>query len=177
MVDEYHASGSIPVSAMKLLVGRALADKEFLFEIRDAAGTVVSSGTNSTSGTISMSNIEFDEGDIGKTRSFVFSEQQGRDATVRYDDTRYRLDVEVSDNGDGTLTIVPSWFVLHAGEGLSTPAAGLEHVDGSQLGFTNYVKVPMPLTGLRPGTLVSVAFTLVVVIGCVMLGVSKRRQC
>ena len=121
--------GGITVS--KTLTGRAMGANEFDFTIEalDAAGHDVPAGdaafstvTGAAAGTAErmrgkLSSLTFTQADAGDTFTYIIDEVEPADgdadklAGVTYDDTRYKLTIAVTDNGNGTLdlehTIVP----------------------------------------------------------------------
>lgn len=105
----YSAAGSWTPAASKTLatsagVSVSLAEGQFTFQVTDAEGEVVSTGTNAADGTVSFSAVAFDENDAGKSFTYTLSEVTGDDETISYDSQAYTATVTVADNGDGTLS-------------------------------------------------------------------------
>ena len=110
--NEYHATGEITLRAWKQLIGRALADGEFTFDLLAEAeeegqpSPVIQTKTNQADGSIVFDPIEFDETDIGKTYYYFVREKAGSDETINYDTSTFGYSVKVVDNGDGTLSFL-----------------------------------------------------------------------
>lgn len=97
---------SSPTSAgltiTKTLSGRDMLAGEFAFQLVDAAGKVVSSGTNDVEGKVELPAVTFTEpGDF----AYTLREETGDAAGVTYDNRAYSLRAHVADNGDGTLAV------------------------------------------------------------------------
>ena len=118
--NEYHASGTVDLKALKTLEGRDLKDNEFNFKLEkltdegdDEKAEEVGTATNSADGKIVFSHesiqaLRFTEADAGKTYRFRVSEAvpagEDADSTVDYDSqSSFVYTVKVVDNGDGTL--------------------------------------------------------------------------
>ena len=91
---------SVTPNAGKKLTGRALTAGEFSFEVRDADGTVVSSGMNDAAGNVKFDAITLDAAGVYE---YTLAEKVGSEAGVTYDAATYRMTVTVTDKGDGTL--------------------------------------------------------------------------
>lgn len=97
---------SSPTSAgltiTKTLSGRDMLAGEFAFQLVDAAGKVVSTGTNDVEGKVELPAVTFTEpGDF----AYTLREETGDAAGVTYDNRAYSLRAHVADNGDGTLAV------------------------------------------------------------------------
>ena len=97
---------SSPTSAgltiTKTLSGRDMLAGEFAFQLVDAAGKVVSTGTNDVEGKVELPAVTFTEpGDF----AYTLREEMGDAAGVTYDNRAYSLRAHVADNGDGTLAV------------------------------------------------------------------------
>lgn len=73
---------------------QSLEDKTFTFDLTDADGAVVATGTTDASGAISFnSQLSFKE--AGTYTYYLMEEADGSDASVEYDTCRYRITVTV----------------------------------------------------------------------------------
>lgn len=128
----YGAEGEGGIVVNKQLDGRPMANNEFTFSIAGKdSGSVTADEANAkltdadksfkntgaaANTSISMAklqNVSFDQNDAGKTYSYIVDETTTDDADalpgVTCDQTQYRVDIQVVDNGDGnmhTLTTV-----------------------------------------------------------------------
>ena len=127
--NTYEAKGEIVLPAMKKLLGeRALEEGQFTFELKDAEGNVLSTKTNGADGSVLFDPITYTQDDIYdvdengvysgadvKTHTYTISEvipegaEDKGDGTYflngyTYDGTVYAVAVELTDNGDGTIT-------------------------------------------------------------------------
>lgn len=107
------------VEVRKVLTGRDLAAGEFSFQLKDEAGSVVSEGTNDADGRISLPEVEFE---APGTYTYQLSEVTGSDPSIDYDDAEYALVAEVTDGGNGTLSV--EWSVVGAADGEEASADG-----------------------------------------------------
>ena len=113
--NTYEAKGSIDLKAWKDLQGRSLKDGEFTFVLTDGEGNEITTVTNNAEGLVlfaakdgeevNISELNFDQGDVGKTFHFAVYERKGSDPTVNYSDAVFGYEVTVLDNGDGTLSL------------------------------------------------------------------------
>lgn len=89
------------ITAEKELVGRALIDGEFEFELYDENGTLLQTKTNVGK------NVTFDKLTLSTagTHRFTVKEKIGTLAGVTYDRAEYVVTVTVADNGAGQLTV------------------------------------------------------------------------
>lgn len=109
--NRYKASGKLQISGLKMLAGSraaAVAGGEFTFKVRDKNDpnpltNVVATGstTGNTAGSgyeVTFTDIEYSEGDIGKTFYYVVEEDQGTAPGMSYDSEKIELIVTVSDS-------------------------------------------------------------------------------
>ncbi len=90
------------VAVNKKLTGRSLTDGEFSFELLDADGETVATGTNTSSGAVALSPLTYTEpGEY----TYTLREVDGGKTidNVAHDSATYAVAVKVTDNGDGTL--------------------------------------------------------------------------
>ena len=124
----HNAAGGIVTT--KTLHGHDMADRQFTFQVEALDGTGTTAAGNAkrigindgTTGTyrndsaakdgekITMktadgNDIEFTTKDIGKTFKYKFSEVKGNQAGYTYDKAVYTVELWVTDDGDGTLTL------------------------------------------------------------------------
>ncbi len=89
----------VTIRGVKELTGRNLVQGEFAFTLT-GHGYLMNT-TNKADGTIAFTPITLD---AAGTYTFTITEYQGNKGGVSYDDNDYQVTVEVSDNGDGTLS-------------------------------------------------------------------------
>ena len=99
-------STTVALAGTKKLAGKDLTDDMFSFVVKDADGKTVATATNKKDGTIAFGEIGFA---AAGTYTYTVSEVKGSAAGITYDDTNYTITVEVTDNGDGTLTAKSSY--------------------------------------------------------------------
>lgn len=93
-------------SASKTLTNRHMVDNEFSFVVKEG-DKVVSSGLSKADGTVVFTPIGYT--DAG-TYNYTISEVKGNLTGVGYTDAVYYLTVEVTDNLDGTMTAVGTYY-------------------------------------------------------------------
>jgi pilin isopeptide linkage protein/LPXTG-motif cell wall-anchored protein len=105
--NEYHAKGKVNFKAWKqVLNGFKPEAEQFSFELRDERNNVVATGKNDAGGTVTFSDLNFNETHVGKTFTYIAREVQGNDNKVVYDNSTINYTVTVKDNYDGTLSLV-----------------------------------------------------------------------
>lgn len=119
------------VGITKVLVGRDMAADEFKFQLVDAEGKVVAEGKNKAAKDGESAKVVFDEitYEAKGTYEYTVKEVSGTLYGVNYSETKYKVIVEVTDNGDGTLTVGDAVFTDLEGK-VATPV------------FTNTYTVP-----------------------------------
>jgi pilin isopeptide linkage protein len=158
------------VKITKELTGRDLTAGEFTFQLKDADGNVVSTATNAADGTIIFNPITFTE--VG-TYTYTVSEVNSGADNITYDDSVYTVTATVTDNGDGTKSVVWSY-------------------EGGSIVFKNTYTAPAAPEPAKPAEAKpvktpdtsdtnagSMAFGAITVAGIVALGVGialKRRE-
>lgn len=111
-------SGGITIT--KQLSGRALNKDEFSFEMRDASGDVVSTGTNAADGTVALSPVEFS---LPGTYEYAIHEVKGSLGGVSYDDAVYYATATVEQNvDDATLSVTWKVSATQGGDPLTSVA-------------------------------------------------------
>ncbi len=101
--NSYAAEGTVTLKATKELTGRDLIDGEFLFTAEDEDGNTVATGVNDENGNVEFTSISYTAADLG-THTYTITENSGSKGGVNYSSESYEVAVEVTDNGDGTLT-------------------------------------------------------------------------
>ncbi len=98
-----------PMANKRLFGLKALEGGDYRFEV-NRIGEVepVSRGINDANGVISFSPITITAADIGES-IYEIREVIGTDPNTSYDESVYEVILNVSDNGDGTLAIVPTY--------------------------------------------------------------------
>ena len=105
--NEYHAKGKVNFKAWKqVLNGFKPEAEQFSFELRDERNNIVATGKNDAGGTVTFSDLNFNETHVGKTFTYIAREVQGNDNKVVYDNSTINYTVTVKDNYDGTLSLV-----------------------------------------------------------------------
>ncbi len=111
--NTYKASGSYSLSVKKEMVGRALVEGEFDFELLDADDKQLLTAKNQANGQVVFGLLSFDQDDIGKTYSYKVREIAGQKTDIIYDDTEYSFTLKIEDKGNGVLDVI---FESKAGE-------------------------------------------------------------
>ena len=101
-VEPTKSSVTDSVKVIKKLTGRDLTKGEFKFELLDADGNTVATGTNDADGKVELGSIEYTK--PGEYNYTLHEIDGGKTIdNVVYDSATYTVVVEVTDNGDGTL--------------------------------------------------------------------------
>ena len=163
--SEYESKGSVELGAYKELVDVAGTGKEleagmFTFEVKDANGNVVTTGTNDADGKVSFDKINYTLADVPvlgeETIKYTISEVNGGIPGIIYTADEYEIEVRLKENGNGTITAKPYrnnkemknfediYFINLTEEVLGvTKLFGLKHVEdasGQRLAGTNLAK-------------------------------------
>ncbi len=104
--NQYRASGSYSLNVKKEMVGRALVEGEFDFQLLDGDGKLLQEAKNKSDGLVAFSPLSFDQDDIGKTYSYKVRERAGSRTDIAYDDTEYSFTLKIEDKGGGLLAII-----------------------------------------------------------------------
>ena len=125
----YGAEGKGGINVTKQMLDRPMDNNEFSFTIAGADSDTVkadeanaklaeadksfqntAAAEDTTATMAKLQNVSFDEGDAGKTFSYIVSETIPVDGdklpNVTYDQSQYRVDIQVVDNGDSTMHTV-----------------------------------------------------------------------
>ena len=141
----------------KELTGRDLEDGEFDFEVRDAQGRLVTTGTNKADGTIVFEQIVFEtEMDL----TLYVTEVKGTDKNIEYDDYTYRVKLVVT-NENGVLK------------------ADIQYLDGDVVFYNEYEVPVTPPTGDDTPVYVYaglMGFSAVALMAVLILGRKKKER-
>ena len=128
--NTYKASGSVVLTASKVLVGREMNQGEFTFKLKDAQGNELQTVTNDANsnngvhGSVTFAEITYTKADLEKavhdgtatknedgsyTVTYTIEEVAGTDEHITYANNTVNVTVTVVDNGNGTLTATPSY--------------------------------------------------------------------
>ena len=91
------------VRIAKKLEGRALKAGEFTFQLLEG-NEVVSKGTNDADGNVTFNAVTYTSADLGEHNYKVREVAGEADNGVTYDTSEHTVTVNVTDNGDGTLS-------------------------------------------------------------------------
>jgi pilin isopeptide linkage protein len=121
-VNGYHAAGSVTLKGTKKLTGNRkdpVKENEFKFTVKEVltdedgnetiSTNAVATGYTEAGGSITFTAIPYTQADIGTTHTYKITEDRGSVAGVTYDTATATVTVEVSDNGDGSLTANPKY--------------------------------------------------------------------
>ncbi len=137
--NEYVASGSLTITGTKVLKSSS-TDKdvsqkkdEFHFVVKEGSATVAT-GSNNADGSITFTTINYSAEDIGTTHIYNISEVDEHEQYITYSPDTARLQVTVTDGGDGKLNLSTMYV------------SGKTDGNGGVL-FTNYSTFTIP-TGI-----------------------------
>ncbi len=106
--NTYEASGTLNLTALKVLKGRALAADEFTLRLtgltEGAPTAATSTATNDASGVVAFPGIPLTGAHGDKSFIYKITEDAGDDTGVVYSDAAVYYRVDVTDNGDGTMS-------------------------------------------------------------------------
>lgn len=159
VVNAYATSGSWTPDATKVLNGSELANGQFTFKLLDSEGNVLQTASNDSDGKIVFQPIQYTAEDHGKTFEYSIVEVNDKQDNYVYDPHTAKVNVAVNDNGDGTMTVTPTY-----GTG----------GDGNI--FTNLWKLVMPETGQVSYPLLAGLGILVVLVSSVGLAFRRNRR-
>ena len=174
----YGAEGKGGINVTKTIRDRSMANGDYSFTItgEDGAADLVTNADKNFTNTAAQVNgkstmaklqsLTFDETDAGKTYTFIVDEVMPADADkiagVVYDQSEYRVSIEVVDNGDGTMHTLTTVTQIKDKDGNETDKDLVDHANSDEqsyevpaIPFTNdYNPTPAELvsdaeTGLR----------------------------
>ena len=160
VVNAYATSGSWTPDATKVLKGSELANGQFTFKLLDSEGNVLQTVSNDSEGKIVFQPIQYTAEDHGKTFEYSIVEVNDNQDNYVYDRHTAIAKVKVEDNGDGTMTVTPTY--------------GTGGDDGNT--FTNLWKLVMPETGQVSYPLLAGFGILVVLVSSVGLAFRRNRR-
>lgn len=160
VVNAYATSGSWTPDATKVLKGSELANGQFTFKLLDSEGNVLQTASNDSEGKIVFQPIQYTAEDHGKTFEYSIVEVNDNQDNYVYDRHTAIAKVKVEDNGDGTMTVTPTY--------------GTGNDDGNT--FTNLWKLVMPETGQVSYPLLAGLGILAVLASSVGLAFRRNRR-
>ena len=116
--NSFPTPGAVQFTATKKLVGHALADGDFSFDLAlvENAGTesetvvkVMESDVKNVGETVTFAEIAYDRNDIGKTYTYKITENNSGKAGYTYDEHAEYVTVSVSQAEDGSLVITKAY--------------------------------------------------------------------
>ena len=148
----YGAEGEGGINVTKQMLDRPMANNEFSFTIAGTDSDMVkadeanakladvdksfqntAAAENGTDTMTKLQNVSFDQDDAGKTFSYLVSETVPADGdklpNVAYDQSQYRVDIEVVDNGDGTMHTVTTVTKVKALDGTEVSEVVVDHAN------------------------------------------------
>lgn len=107
--NAYEATGKYQFIGNKTLVGEGakLQRDQFSFTVWDEDGKAVTHGTNTDDGPIFFDMMNFTHEHRG-TKTYTITEDIGNQSGILYDRTKYTVTLNITDKGDGTLSIIPT---------------------------------------------------------------------
>ncbi|MBR4067103.1 MAG: Cna B-type domain-containing protein [Clostridia bacterium] len=144
----YEAEGELVITATKTVNGaEPTEDQVYTFELADAEGNVLQTKENEK-GTITFDAIAYDLDDAGKTYTYTVKETTPATDSLLVDESIYTVTAEVTDAGDGTLTITKT--ITKGGEA------------GEDIIFHNRILMPLTISKKVTGTVTEKQFTFTV---------------
>ena len=126
-VNTYEAKGSVTLAAEKVLTGKNFEAEDFTFQLlasdgttelqtknAAAGGSAVQGQNNTYSAAVAFDPIEYTMDDLQNTDgtykpyetfTYYIVEQTGSDQGIQYSKAKYKVDVTVTDAGNGTLSV------------------------------------------------------------------------
>lgn len=148
----YGAEGEGGINVTKQMLDRPMANNEFSFTIAGTDSSTVkadeanakladadksfqntAAAENGTATMAKLQSVSFDQDDAGKTFSYLVSETVPADGdklvNVAYDQSQYRVDIEVVDNGNGTMHTVTTVTKVKASDGTEASEVVVDHAN------------------------------------------------
>ncbi len=126
--NTYSASGTFDLTALKVLKGRALTDGEFTLRLTaltaDAPAATTATATNDANGVVTFHDIPLTGAHGGKCFIYKITEDAGSDSGVVYSGEAVYYRVDVTDNGDGTMSSTQTVVAPKAGASNAAIEAG-----------------------------------------------------
>ena len=149
---DYGAKDAGGINVTKQMLDRPMDNNEFSFAIAGADSNTVNAdeanakladadksfqntaaAENGIATMAKLQNVSFDQNDAGKTFSYLVSETVPADgdklAAVAYDQSQYRVDIEVVDNGNGTMHTVTTVTKVKAEDGTDANEIVVDHAN------------------------------------------------
>ena len=149
---DYGANGAGGIKVTKQILDRTMAEGDYTFTITgegEAADLVTKSDASFTNtaaavdGTVTMNKLQslkFDQDDAGKTFTFTVDEADPADsqaiAGVTYDKSQYKVEIEVVDNGNGTMHTVTTVTKTMNAAGEPVNELMVDHANSDADGYT-----------------------------------------
>lgn len=149
---DYGTGGAGGIKVTKQMLDRTMAEGDYTFTItgEGEAASLVSdadaSFTNTAAavdGTVTMDKLQslkFDQDDAGKTFTFIVDEADPAEgqaiAGVAYDKSRYKVEITVVDNGDGTMHTVTTVTKIMNAAGESANEVVVNQANSDTEGYT-----------------------------------------
>ena len=143
----YGASGAGGINVNKQMLGRTMANGDFTFTITpEGEDTVYETFTNTAAeknGTVTMKqlqNLTFDQDDAGKTFTYIVDESDPAEGArlpeVDYDQSQYKVEIQVVDNGNSTMHTVTTVTKIKNADGTEANEVVVNAADSSADGYT-----------------------------------------
>ncbi|HAM15999.1 MAG TPA: hypothetical protein DCP91_09130, partial [Eggerthellaceae bacterium] len=110
--NAYKTEGLLNLHVTKVLTGRDMKNYQFRFNLTtdEVGGDVVTAASSSLDGSVVFDALRFSNIDDGTVRTFYMHELDFGRPGYTYDDSVYKVEIKVDDNGDGTMTATPTYF-------------------------------------------------------------------
>lgn len=154
--NKYNSSGKVMLKASKKVEGRKLDSFLFLFDLIDKNGKIIQSVRNGSDGSIYFQPLEYTLSDINKDTSkstieYVIRERQDNRAGYIHDNKEYKVIVKLQDNGDGTITAIPTYTI--DGKNIDIPEFTNTYSAKSDLNITAYKSIKYTTEKPAEGTI------------------------
>lgn len=111
----YKTAGYGQLASHKTLDGRELGNRQFRFEVyplneAGKPGELFRTAANDKNGAIRFSAIGYTNKDADKTYDYVIVESNAGKPGYTYSNTAFIASMKILDNGDGTITAVPTYY-------------------------------------------------------------------
>ena len=149
---DYGANGAGGITVTKQILDRTMAEGDYTFTITgegEAADLVTDADASFTNtaaavdGTVTMDKLQslkFDQDDAGKTFTFTVDEADPAEgqaiAGVAYDKSQYKVEIEVVDNGNGTMHTVTTITKTMDAAGEPMNEVVVDHTNSDADGYT-----------------------------------------
>ena len=148
--NTYEAEGQLPLTAVKTVNGQPpRVDQVFTFLLESGEGTpAVAQEKNNELGSVVFDPLTYTYADAGQTYTYTVSEAVTEEGHMVTDDAVYTVQVQITDNRDGTLAVTPTF--LRDGETVQ------------EISFSNILHAPLTIckTVTGPDTEETFPFTI-----------------